>query len=969
MSNTVAIDFETFYSTKAKYTLRRQMAREYCRHELFDPYLMSIFDGKESWVGDPRRFNWATLDGKHLLAHNRGFDEEVLIEMQRRKWIPTVGYSRFTCTAQMASYVFGVDSLADSAMAAWGTKLDKSVRESADGRQFSSYSKEDREAMIKYADADAINCWKLFDEFGSKWPDWEQKLADLSIRQGRHGIHIDREELDRQEALTYDAIKATEKKLPWRAADWYDDDFDDDEDMFGPSSLKAIAEECARNSIPAPPGKTKYPELFEEWNTKYQDKCQWVGPLSAWRTLNKHRRLLQRVRSRTDEDDIMFFLLRYYRAHTGRWAGAGQMNMQNQRRDAILLDKELVAIVDKAKIAAAVGHSFTHGKWPDWIGGTLDFRRLLTARPGKKMISSDLAQIEPRVLAWLVGDHEMLRYVNEGVSVYEAHARKSMGWTGGNLKKENLQVYQLAKARVLSLGYGAGWKKFITMALNYTGEDITADDPEFEVVVDPVTLEEYEQPGYGQRSREIVNDFRNSNPKIIGMWKNFDEQLRASVGGDLTVTLPSGRKMKYKKVAMSAVVRPDKDGKPQKRMVITAEVMGQRREFYGGKIVENCLAGGTELLTQSGWKKIVDVETSDMLWDGLRWVAHGGVVSKGRRETQSCFGVDATPEHMLLTPRGWRTVEEINHEKSQTSKADGENFWQPHSNVLLACREWQDILEMPLSVRPALHQDEQRSESKSRWSDPLLAHMLRSSDAHARVTYDTRHEQSPSVRSVAFTAGAMCQYGASCVQELRRTWHHCVSSMEFVRELLARYAMRLSTWVGNRSQGQQRGLLQRELSVGLASCQLFEPPQHGDYCGVAGPSPTARLVSINPILPYEARSVSASLARCTRRVSEVYDVVDSGPDHRFVIRGGPSMPMMISHNCTQAVARDVFGVGMCALDDAGFWNLFSAHDESVLEVDPDVKASDVAEVMGVTPEWLPGCPIDAEAAELDHYKK
>lgn len=589
MGQPIAIDFETFYDSKAKYGLRSMEPIDYCRHELFDPYIMSVYDGKELWVGDPRRFNWGMLHGQHLLAHNRGFDETALIEMEKRGWIPHVGYSRFTCTSQMASYVWGVDSLNDSCFEAWGERLKKEVRESADGRQWKDYNKQDKEDMLKYAGTDAIKCQELYVQFGHLWPEWEQRLADITIKQGRRGVHIDREELDRQELLTYDALKATEKVLPWRTADWYKEDIDDEEDMFGPSSLKAIAEECARNEIPNPPAKSKYPEQYEEWREKYESKCGWIRPLSSWRVLNKHRRLLQRVRDRMNDEDVMWFILRYYRAHTGRWAGAGKMNMQNQRREAIMLGQDKVAITDRIEIAKIAAYRDIHGHLPDTVLETLDFRKLITPRPGMNLYSCDLAQIEPRVLAWLVKDWELLGKVKAGMSVYEAHARTSMKWDGtqGRMKKEDLQKYQLAKARVLSLGYGAGWKKFITMALNYTGEDITANDPQTEICVDALTGEEYERDGYGAYSRMIVNDFRDTNPRITQFWRTMEEQLRASVGGDLVLTLPSGRKMRYKKVKIEAVVRPGKDGKPEKKLVISAEVQGRRKEFYGGKIVEN----------------------------------------------------------------------------------------------------------------------------------------------------------------------------------------------------------------------------------------------------------------------------------------------------------------------------------------------------------------------------------------------
>ena len=83
----------------------------------------------------------------------------------------------------------------------------------------------------------------------------------------------------------------------------------------------------------------------------------------------------------------------------------------------------------------------------------------IVPRPGKEFIICDLSQIEPRVLAWLCGDTVLLDQLANGVPLYEAHARATMGWTGGNLKKENAELYSLAKARVLGLGYGCGAAK------------------------------------------------------------------------------------------------------------------------------------------------------------------------------------------------------------------------------------------------------------------------------------------------------------------------------------------------------------------------------------------------------------------------------------------------------------------------------------------------------------------------------
>jgi hypothetical protein len=57
MSNAIAIDYETYYSKKLKYTLTTMGAEQYCRHQLFDPYMVAVSDGTSSWSGPPSALN------------------------------------------------------------------------------------------------------------------------------------------------------------------------------------------------------------------------------------------------------------------------------------------------------------------------------------------------------------------------------------------------------------------------------------------------------------------------------------------------------------------------------------------------------------------------------------------------------------------------------------------------------------------------------------------------------------------------------------------------------------------------------------------------------------------------------------------------------------------------------------------------------------------------------------------------
>lgn len=237
-----------------------------------------------------------------------------------------------------------------------------------------------------------------------------------------------------------------------------------------------------------------------------------------------------------------------------------------------------------------------------WVKYELDFRRLIIPRPGKVMIISDLAQIEARVAAYLAGDTQLLDLVRSGVSLYESHARTSMGWTGGDLKKENPQIYSLAKARILALSFGCGWEKFVVMAQNLAGIDITAEDPEFVTDADGKQVS-----GYGQHSKEIVNDFRKKNPKILETWAMLELAFKRSVGSDFRVVLNSGNVLNYESVKVSRLLKPDRQtGKPKLSTVFTAEVGGRRMEFYSGKLFENAVQSFARDVFAEGLIRIED---------------------------------------------------------------------------------------------------------------------------------------------------------------------------------------------------------------------------------------------------------------------------------------------------------------------------------------------------------------------------
>ena len=86
------------------------------------------------------------------------------------------------------------------------------------------------------------------------------------------------------------------------------------------------------------------------------------------------------------------------------------------------------------------------------------------------------------------------------------------------------------------------------------------------------------------------------------------------------------------------------------------EEQNKKKDRGAGKVVNFCLTGDTKILTNTGLKLITEVTDNDLLWDGENWVKHGGVVSRGVKQTIEYMGLRATPDHAVYTDKGCITI-------------------------------------------------------------------------------------------------------------------------------------------------------------------------------------------------------------------------------------------------------------------------------------------------------------------------
>jgi hypothetical protein len=594
VSRIVSIDFETFYHKKAGYSIRDMGTWEYLNDPRFNAYMVSVSDGEDSWAGELKDFNWDSMEGVTALSHNKKFDSAVHRRLVELGLAAPIKPKEWLCTASMTACLCNRRAMADAVKHLLGREVDKDLREKANGKTPADMKAEGWwNDMLKYARRDAVDCRELFVKHGHRWNDFERRLSEQTINQCTRGIQVDVERLNDYMKTAHGMLQDAERTLPWIG------------EGRPPTSPKAIADHCRLNHIPSPPVKSHYggEEAFAEWEAQYAPKFDWVRNVASWRSINKFLSTLDTIKARLQPDGVLDFGLKYFGAHTGRWSGDGGINMQNLRKEPLYRDDKGFLITDLPRLKEIE----TSKTLPGFVTASLDIRALLIPRPGKKMILSDLSQIEPRVLAWVTGNKKMLDLMAAGQSPYEAFARAQMGWAGGRLKDEDKDKYALSKAQVLGLGFGCGWEKFITVAQTMAGIDITAGDPEFISALNEEGNPIMEKDGtakmvsgYGHNSKRIVGEFRSDNPLIAsndekspGIWRRLDNAFKASVmSGEFRMELPSGREMVYRRVAREWVSHYDEEEKRYKRKCcVTAEAVKNGRlmrvPLYGGLLTEN----------------------------------------------------------------------------------------------------------------------------------------------------------------------------------------------------------------------------------------------------------------------------------------------------------------------------------------------------------------------------------------------
>lgn len=610
----VAVDFESFFDKRQKITIKDLGAYYYVRTA--EIYLVAIHDGEQSFVGHPRDFDWSSIAGRHWVSHNRSFDRECYLALVELGVIEAVdGPSAWDCSSDLSTWCRCMRNLKAAARELLGLEASKEVRNLMNGLTItqmkesvmaengklyplSSFHLSVQVDLIQpgddgfdgtfYGDVcryclhDAIICWQLWAVHAHRWPENERRISRLTGEQGSHGIPMDVLRLKRDLVALQRACEYAKAQLPWMWTE-VDGNWAINESDEGTLSIPALKAAITSLGVTPPTTTSEDSEACRAWELKHPD-IQLVRFMRDFRKCNTLRRRYEHVLSRLKPDGRFPFAWLYGGAHTLRWAGGSDFkkggtgetgfNVQNMPKEPTYLTFEF-EVTDKDH-----EHSYV-----------INLRACCVAGPGKKWMCADAEQIEARITLWLAGELESLAMVAAGMSIYEVHARKTMGWKGGNIKQEDPDQQFMAKNRVLALGFQCGKVKFHDRCRELGF---------------PIDMRE---------AGKQVADFRNKERKIKALWYRLHNEiegiarrnsqiLRGTRQGELEdyeVELPSGRSLVYFKPWIQTAkeqaeqdAQKAKKGKvpPVKRWKTTnvcarTELGGRIKWFYGGLILEN----------------------------------------------------------------------------------------------------------------------------------------------------------------------------------------------------------------------------------------------------------------------------------------------------------------------------------------------------------------------------------------------
>ena len=532
--NLITIDFETFYSKE--FSLTKLTTEEYIRSPFFEVIgvAVKVNDNPAEWASGTHEqikawldtFEWETSLG---LAHNAMFDGAILnwvFDIRPKLWLDTLSMARALHGVEVGG---SLKKLAEHYnIGAKGTEVLNTL-----GLRRVDFTEQGLALYGDYCINDVDLTYKLFNKMwtGKNFPKKEIQLIDITLRMftepvlclDQNLLHQHLEDVrDRKEKLLSDA------------------GIDKDNLMSNPKFaevLRSFGVEPPMKESPATGQPTfAFAKNDEEFKALLEHPDERVQAIVAARIGAKST--LEETRTERfigiAGRGLMPVPLKYYAAHTGRWGGSDNLNLQN--------------LPSRGENAGKL-------------------KKAILAPEGHRIIDADSSQIEARVLAWLAQQDDLVQAFANKEDVYKKMASAIYSVAEDQVTKDQRFV---GKTTILGAGYGMGAAKFQAQ-LKAMGVE--------------TELEE---------CRRIIQVYRETNPQVVNLWRQAQSMLVGLVNGDavqlgkkgvLTVVpkhyaikLPSGLLMRYDGLSYTET---------DKGIQFSYKTRRGHTKIYGGKVIEN----------------------------------------------------------------------------------------------------------------------------------------------------------------------------------------------------------------------------------------------------------------------------------------------------------------------------------------------------------------------------------------------
>jgi len=484
--NLITLDFETFY--EQGFSLSNLTTEEYIRDERFQVIGVGvkIDDQETEWITGTHnhiKTKLMEIDWNEaiLLCHNTQFDGAIL------SFIFNIVPAIYLDTLGMARAKHGVDVGGSLAFLVEYYQLGRKGTEVIDakGKRLEDFELQDLKQYGEYCKNDVELTYKLYNVLAQGFPSNELKLIDITLRMyTQPTLQLDdallSDRLEEVEAEKKEVLGALMQRL----------NCEDEECVRKKlASNKQFAELLTELNIPVPmkvsptTGKDTFAlaKNDEGFIALTEDEDPFIQELCAVRLGTKSTIEESRIKRFLDigsrNKGLLPIPLKYYGAHTGRWAGADKVNFQN------------LPSRDKKKKA---------------------LKNAVEAPQGHQVINCDSSQIEARILVWLAGQDDIVQLYKDERDVYCEFA--STVYNRTITKADSVERF-VGKTCTLGLGYGTGWSKLQhTLKTQPPGADLPDED-----------------------CQNLVKVYRRVNDKVIKLWADCDRALADMANWDETM--------------------------------------------------------------------------------------------------------------------------------------------------------------------------------------------------------------------------------------------------------------------------------------------------------------------------------------------------------------------------------------------------------------------------------------------------